>query len=154
MNLKGPLAALALLALAGCAEEPGMLDISGLADDSDPAPADRPSGFHAEDSGGRLMPTNHVPAWRSRVAVYSADAKLEKDGRALIEMNFNVRLVSVPESRFLIRLIPLKGGGFKVGTQFNGVRTEGPAFATRLRGHEDAQDAFVDFVGEQMEKAR
>jgi hypothetical protein len=144
-NIQGPLLALSLLTLAGCSSEPESVDTSSLADEGGGI-----AGFTAHDSAGRLMPARHAAAWRSRVAVYSADAALAKDGSALVEMNFNVRLVPVPESRFLIRLEPVKGG-FRLSTQFNGVRSEGPTFTTGLRGHEDAQDRFVDFVGEQME---
>jgi hypothetical protein len=156
VNYKGPLIALSLLALAGCAGDPGFVDASGLTDDADagPPPADQSEAFGSEDSAGRLMPTRHVPAWRSRVAVYSANPELRKEGTALIEMNFNVRLVSVPDSRFLIRLEPQRDGGFHVSTQFNGVRTEGPTLPKGLKGHEETQDEFLDFVGEQMEKVQ
>jgi hypothetical protein len=109
--------------------------------------------FSGHDDKGRLMIKERGLVWKRHVAVYSVDKKLEADAHHLVEMNFGVNLVPVPDSHFLVRLIPDKKGHITVSTQFNGSLAQGPLLNGNSLSDEKVQIAFLEFVNAQMDKA-
>jgi len=83
-------------ALAACSSTPDT-DTSTLSESS-------PVTFSGKDSAGNLMPSNVQP-WRKHVAVSTTDPALLPIVEKLIRINLNVKLVPVPGSQVIIRVL-------------------------------------------------